>query len=621
MAKTTPGAASPTPQSASSPSRDDLRHRQVEFETPEQVAVGYELAGPGSRFVAFVLDALIITTALILLAVLTLVVLVDVALRVGIEAGMPWVIAISSVVVFALVWGYFIAFEGLRNGQTPGKRWMGLRVVYRNGFPLTLPGSAIRNLLRIVDLQPGITGLVGGLFILFHPRAQRPGDLAAGTVVIRERTTESLPAEADVREAPVLDEDAYAVLRSWALQRGSLAAKARARITDRLARQLATHLELAPQAIEAARGGPAAEEALLALYQAESGRRATSGQASGAGSPAAASLLRRQRPRWEAWDRLLADARKRGLPRLEEDDLTEFASLYREVTADLARARTYRGSQPLLAFLEDAVGRGHNLLYRPPTRSVGKAWHWLRSGVPRTVRRCWAPILLATALFYGPGLVTFAATAGNEERIERVTPATLLERARAAEGQRAQGIGYGEAVIAEDEQPLAAASILTNNVRVTFMAFAGGLLAGLGTVAILVLNGVMLGAAGSAFHFEGQSLHLWAFVAPHGVLELTAICLAGGAALWMASAILMPGRRSRADALMERTREAISIMGGVVIILVIAGIIEGFVSPSPHLSEGAKIAFGIGTGLVLFPWLLLAGADEDEDPDQDPPEE
>lgn len=562
--------------------------------------MGYELAGPGSRFVAFVLDALLITAFLLGSLFLGLILVGGTVASAFNFAGIVWVFAILTVVTFVIIWGYFVLFEGLRDGQTPGKRAMGLRVVHQNGFPIALGASAIRNLIRIIDLQPGLTGVVGGLFILLHPRAQRPGDLAAGTVVIRERTSETLPEEAVSRESPVLSDDEYAVLRTWALQRSALDRKARQRITGRLVRQLGDRV---PQA--------APEDALQELYTAESGRRAAMGGHTGSGSPAAASLLRRQRPRWQAWDRLLAQARTRGLPSLPESDVSEFAALYREVTADLARARTYGASTPLLSTLEDAVGRGHNLLYSAPQRSVRSVWNWLIRGVPRLVRSRWRPMALGAALFFGPALITFAAVAGQPDRIEQVVPAEILNRAAAAEEQRAQGIGYGEAVISEGEMPIAAASILTNNVRVTFLAFAGGIILGAGTLLVLVLNGVMLGGAAAAFHAQGQSMHLWSFVMPHGVLELSAICLAGGAGLWMGSAVLLPGRRTRSDALVERSRDAISVLGGVVVLLVIAGIIEGFVSPSPLISEWGKVAFGIFTGVLLFPWLLLAGRSDD----------
>ncbi|TVP47177.1 MAG: hypothetical protein EA350_05770 [Gemmatimonadales bacterium] len=587
----------------SAPRSTPLSDRQLHIDTPEQVPVGYALAGPGSRFAAFLIDALLLTLSLVAVGTSALLTLVAMVGWAGIGRPANWIIAAAMIGLFVVVWGYFILFEGLRGGQTPGKRWMGLRVIHASGFPLTLPGAVIRNLVRILDLQPFPTGLVGGSFILFHPRAQRPGDLAAGTVVIRERPAGALPEEREADgAAPVLDEPAYQVLRSWALQHKALERKARIRIMRRL------HAEFR-QRLPGILGDDASEGALLELYASESGRRAATGIDTGSGTPAAASLLRRQRPRWERWRALLDRAGRGGLPGLPEPEVSEFASLYREVTADLARARTYRASPALLSSLEESVGRGHNLLYAAPPRSTRKAWKWFSRDVPALIRRRWAPVGIATLLFFGPALATFVAVAVEPDRVEQLVPAGMLDRARQAESLRAEGIGYGEALIAEGDMPVAAAGILTNNVQVTFLAFVGGMLLGAGTVLILVLNGVMLGGVAAAFFLEGQSLHLWGFVLPHGVLELSAICIAGGAGLWLGSALLLPGRRTRGDALVERGIEAVSMLGGVVVMLVVAGIIEGFISPSPAFSESAKVAFGIFTGLVLFPWILLSGRD------------
>jgi uncharacterized membrane protein SpoIIM required for sporulation/uncharacterized RDD family membrane protein YckC len=595
-----PGARTPSAPRASARSTP-LSDRQLHIDTPEQVPVGYALAGPGSRFAAFLLDALLLIVSLAGVGLATLLTLVGTVGWGGLGRPANWIIAAAIVGLFVVVWGYFILFEGLWNGQTPGKRWMGLRVIHASGFPLTLPGAVIRNLVRILDLQPFPTGLVGGSFILFHPRAQRPGDLAAGTVVIRERPPSSLPEEREAHgAAPLLDEPAYQVLRSWALQHHALEKQARKRILRRIHREFGQRL---PGVL---RDTPSEGE-LLELYAAESGRRTATGIDTGSGTPAAASLLRRQRPRWERWRELLDQAGRGGLSGLPEPQVSEFASLYREVTADLARARTYRASPPLLSSLEESVGKGHNLLYSAPSHSARKAWRWFARDVPALIRRRWVPVGIATLLFFGPALATFAAVALEPDRVEQLVPAGMLDRARQAEALSAEGIGYGEALISEDDMPVAAAGILTNNVQVTFMAFVGGMLLGVGTVVILVLNGVMLGGVGAAFFLEGQSLHLWGFVLPHGVLELSAICIAGGAGLWLGSALLLPGRRTRGDALVERGIEAVSMLGGVVVMLVVAGIIEGFISPSPAFSESAKVAFGLFTGLVLFPWILLSG--------------
>jgi uncharacterized membrane protein SpoIIM required for sporulation len=143
-------------------------------------------------------------------------------------------------------------------------------------------------------------------------------------------------------------------------------------------------------------------------------------------------------------------------------------------------------------------------------------------------------------------------------------------------------------------------------VQVTFMAFAGGILAGLGSAWILLLNGVMLGSVVAAFANVGQALHLLTFVLPHGVIELTAICISGGAGLWMGSAFLLPGRRTRREVLVTRGREAVSLIGGTALMLVIAGLIEGFISPS-ELPREVKLTLAAFFALAMVAYFVFAG--------------
>src|SRR6185436_15321737 len=129
-------------------------------------------------------------------------------------------------------------------------------------------------------------------------------------------------------------------------------------------------------------------------------------------------------------------------------------------------------------------------------------------------------------------------------------------------------------------RPAMATLIFTNNIRVAFLAFAGGVLAGLGTVYVLISNGLLLGGVLGAAQFYGVAPLLWGFVSPHGYLELTCIVIAGGAGLMLGDALLRPGLWRRRDALARAARRAVELVCGAAPVLVIAGLIEGFVSPS-----------------------------------------
>jgi uncharacterized membrane protein SpoIIM required for sporulation len=151
-----------------------------------------------------------------------------------------------------------------------------------------------------------------------------------------------------------------------------------------------------------------------------------------------------------------------------------------------------------------------------------------------------------------------------------------------------------------------ASQIIANNVQVTFGVFALGITAGIGSLLLLVLNGVSLGGVFGLYQSKGIATLLLAFVAPHGVLELTAVCIAGGAGFLLAAALLLPGRRTRKRALVENGQRAIRLVAAATVLLLVAGTLEGFVSPIPWWPLRAKFAVSAAT-LVLLVLYLSAG--------------
>ncbi|HEU0052576.1 MAG TPA: stage II sporulation protein M [Longimicrobium sp.] len=578
-----------------------ISDRQVEVETPEHVAVGYELADLGSRFTALLIDfclvffgQLAVWLALLMLGALAG---LGTAMGTGVGAGL------AVLASFAIYWGYYVFFEGLRDGQTLGKKWMGIRVVQDGGYPVTFRAAAIRNLIRIVDLTPACG--IGGLAMMLSPQTKRLGDMAAGTVVVRDRTGQPIPEDAQPDAAaaalgsPRLSSEEFAALSMFVERAHSLAPEVRIRLAGTLTQRLERHFRDDP------RRQTMGFDSFLALVHGEEGaRRRASGAGGRAGTAQATALFRRQKPVWAQYEHLLQDARRRGLDKLGEAQVSRFAGMYREVAADLARARTYGGSPELIFALERSVGSGHNLLYRPPVRSWRRFWGFIGGGFPALVRRRWKPILVASLLFYLPGVLAFAAIRHDPALARELMPAEMMARAEEAQAKEARGEGYVE--VPQVTMPVMSSRIISNNIQVTFMAFAGGILASLGTVAVLLFNGVFLGAVAGLFANYGQSLHLWSFVLPHGVIELTAICIAGGAGLWMGSGMILPGRLTRREALTIRAREAVSLIGGTAVMLLVAGTIEGFISPS-ELPRPAKLAFAALTAVALVAYLLLAG--------------
>ena len=599
--------AAPPPQTRLS---GTLRDREVEVETPEHVAIGYELADLGSRFSALLLDFLIVGGGMLLLSwgIPRLLEWLPGALPRTVEGSVTGILVMLS---FLWFWGYFVYFEGMRDGQTPGKKAMGIRVVQDGGYPLTVRGAAIRGLMRVVDMQPAVTWLVGGTAMMLHPQTKRLGDMAAGTVVVRERTAAVLPEEAAVegetKGPPRLDDREWEALSQYVARRETLTPDVRARISAQMLGHIDRKVGDHPR-----RRVTSPDEFLAVVHGEESSRRASAGMAARAGTGQATVLVRRQKGAWEEYRALLERARTKGLDSFAEHEVSRFATLYREVAADLARARTYGGSPELLYVLERQVGAGHNLLYRPEGGSWKALRHWLAVGFPALVRRRWKPIGVATACFYLPAVVAFAAARAEPETVRDALGPVMMERVELAAEREARGVGYAEEEIGElPMMPQTSARLIANNVGVTFKTFAGGVLAGVGSLLILVMNGVLLGSVAGLFANYGVSMHLWEFVLPHGVPELTAICIAGGAGLWLGSAMILPGRLSRRQALVVRSREAVSLLAGTGLLLVWAGIVEAFISPNPYLPREAKIAVAGVNAVILLSYLLRAGRDEE----------
>lgn len=189
---------------------------RISIATPEGLDLELTLAGVGSRFIAALIDGLIQGAVLVALSLLVAALWAGSETDVGEELGdgVPGgivagiAVAVLIVVVFVVFFGYHVAFETWASGRTPGKRWTGLRVVRRSGAPVTFLTSAVRNVLRLVDFLPTLYG-VGVIAILASTHNQRLGDLAAGTLVVREGRASTSPAQLALSTTEMLD-------RSWA---------------------------------------------------------------------------------------------------------------------------------------------------------------------------------------------------------------------------------------------------------------------------------------------------------------------------------------------------------------------------------------------------------------------
>lgn len=254
----------------------------TEVISPESVTFTYDLAGLGSRFAALLIDLLIQLVLLFaLLAVANGSLYIDVTVYNPKQAqnmGLSlWVWAALVLLTFAILWGYFVFFEMMWNGQTPGKRIFGLRVIRAGGYPVDLLASAVRNLIRYVDFLPG-TYSVGAFTMFLSRHWQRLGDHAAGTLVVRDRSLRTPTALASETSPTWIDGLAridrlttkeYHVVREFLRRRDDLEKDSREELSRRIADPLAEKLEVTLGA------GPEVREwflqAVAAAYQARFG--------------------------------------------------------------------------------------------------------------------------------------------------------------------------------------------------------------------------------------------------------------------------------------------------------------------------------------------------------------
>ncbi len=550
--------------------------QHLEVETPELVVIDYEIAGLGSRALAAIYDAV-----LLVLGTIALVLAVGL-LDLGRNAA---VMAVLFVAYFATLWGYFAFFEAFWHGQTPGKRRVGIRVIRDSGHPVTLGAAALRNLLRIADFMPA-GYLLGGVLVGLHPTAKRLGDLVAGTIVVRDRPHEAVapvavPTVTGVEAAglPQLADDEFRLLREFAERAPALPPDVRDRLAANLVQRFAARYPVRP---------PEPLSFLTWLLADETARR--QGRFGGrSAAPAGASdqapsggvaerLVARQATRWAEFEQLATRAATAGLDSFAAAELPDFAARYREIAADLARARTYRAPAPVRSRLERLVAAGHNALYRDERRAGRWLWEFLTRECPASILVAWRTVLVAFVTFALPAVAGYLLLVEQPGLAEEVLPPVMLERAEAGRERVQAGRGYYEAEA--EVRPLVASQIMTNNIKVALVCFAAGIFAGVGSLLLLAFNGLYLGSATGHFANVGLAGYLWTFVVGHGVLELFAIWLAGAAGFLLGRALLNPGDYRRSDALVLAGRLGVRLVGATVVLLVFAGLIEGFVSAS-----------------------------------------
>lgn len=310
-------------------------------------------------------------------------------------------------------------------------------------------------------------------------------------------------------------------------------------------------------------------------------------------------FIEERKDNWQRLEDLLGLLSGNSLKGLSRIEVREFGELYRRAAADLAIARAETRDPKVVNYLNSLVIRAHGKIYRAEGEGANLIVKFFAKDLPRAFRNTFRYSLLAFLVF------TAASVAGFLLCYSDLSFADVIDlnmvRASAESGERWW-------MQINESNPVASSGIMTNNIRVAFLAFALGALFGVGTIYILIMNGFVIGGAlGVCYRVDpGFANDLVTFMVGHGVIELSCIFIAGGAGMKIGYSIIDPGDLTRAQALKNAGMEAARIVIGVACFLVIAGIIEGFISPS-DLPASAKIATGIFTGIVMYAYLLFVG--------------
>lgn len=591
--------------------------RRVEIETPEQTILSYTVAGVGSRTAAALVDLVIIIVGQlsIFLVIAEISSVFDRGTSAAQKLSGGWVTAIGLLFSFALIWGYYVMFEGIWDGQTPGKRMLGIRVVQDGGYSVSFGASAVRNLLRFIDMQPGILYAVGLVSVTISKSGKRLGDIVAGTFVVHERRAlikSAARATSDVGTRAAitsrLTEEEFALLGRFIARRNELDPALRNAFASQIATRYREHL---------VDNGSAPMAQLLRLFETESDARAR-----GLPSPGAKGAARERHAivalnagRWRDFSTALAAAQQRGLRAMSPEEVSHLVALYREVSTDLARLRTASESedQDAIFYVSRLLGAGHNFLYRQRGLSARDVWRYVSISVPREVRRSASFILASAFLLFVPMAITFGALVRHPELAPRLLPLGMIDRV--TEGAHRDSSGKHEYISTRDfERPVMASAIIRNNVQITFGVFAAGITAGILTLVMLVFNGVSIGAGFGLYANHGVFSQIRDFVIAHSVLELSAICIAAGGGFLLAWAMLLPGARTRREAFVINGRRAIRLISASTIMLLAAGTIEGLISPRTDIPFVVKAGVAAATAVLLAFWFSRGRGDEEESP-------
>ena len=307
---------------------------------------------------------------------------------------------------------------------------------------------------------------------------------------------------------------------------------------------------------------------------------------------------------WRRLEDLLGLLHGTSLKGLSKIEVREFGELYRRAATDLAIARAETRDPKLINYLNSLVIRAHGKIYRAEGEGASIIGKFFLQDFPRTFRANWIYMAIAGATFVVFGILGFIATWIDTDFTHFVYLSGVVDNIRSGERWW---------LSINDSNQIGASFIMSNNILVSIRAFAMGALFGVGAFYDIAFFGAHVGSVfGAAYKLNPPfGADLAEFVVGHGVIEISVVCFCAGAGMMIGYAIINPGDLTRGQALKKKGMEAAKIVVGCACLLVIAGLIEGFISPSA-LPAALKYGTGILSGVVMYSYLFLVGRTPDE---------
>jgi uncharacterized membrane protein SpoIIM required for sporulation len=298
------------------------------------------------------------------------------------------------------------------------------------------------------------------------------------------------------------------------------------------------------------------------------------------------AFVQKNQSRWARLEELIRHFHRRSLSKRELDEL---GFLYRQVAGHLAYAQTYFPGHDITRRLNELTLKAHNLIYGTvKKRRFPKLFAFFFRDFPLLFYERIPFFLVALSLFSLGALLAFFLTLGDPRLASLFFPPGMAESIDPQAGPAGE---WNHSVVS--------GQIMVNNIQVAFLCFAFGALLGVGTVWILLYNGALIGALAALFHRAGESYTFWAYIWPHGVTELTAVFIAGGAGLSLAYSFFVPGELTRGESFKREGKVTIQLMMGVIPLFVFAALIEGFLTPAPW-PHWTKYLLALFTLMLLF---------------------